>query len=81
MWEIIYIFMEILLIIRQMKICLVYLLWVSTHHTHPHTQLLANWWKGVMRMSLGLILFLEFIIKKYKEKIPELELLELFLNS
>lgn len=47
--------MEILLIIRQMKICLVYLLWVSTHHTHPRTQLLANWWKGGEKVIVEII--------------------------
>ncbi len=32
-------------------------------------------------MSLGFFLILDFIIKSLKEKAPELELLELFLNS
>ncbi len=32
-------------------------------------------------MSLGVFLLFDFLIEQYKEKAPELELLELFLKS
>jgi hypothetical protein len=49
--------------------------------TSTDTDLLRDKSGKEVKMKLGFIMLLDFLIQKYKNKVPELELLELYLRT